>query len=99
MWFQAAEWPNINDVIVDMTPEDLQRQQQQSQLALQQSKGATQAQLQSQKFSQAQQLADQENTARAARDVLREAFKKSVEPDILTGEPNTSGTGFGGQAA
>lgn len=96
MWFEASDWKNMNDVVVPMTPEDLQRQQAQSQAALQQSKGALQQQQQTQKFQQAQELADQENTARAARDVLREAFKKSVEPDLLTGNPNTTGTGFGG---
>ena len=31
MWFEASEWKNLNDVIVPMTQQDLQRQQQQSQ--------------------------------------------------------------------
>ena len=81
MWFQAAEWKNMSDVIIPMTEEDKQRQQQQSQAAMQQSKAATQAQLQQQKFNQSQQLADQENTARAARDILREQFKKASPED------------------
>lgn len=97
MWFMASEWPNINDVIVPMTPQDLQRQQAQSQAAIAASKGAVQSQLQDQKFQQQQQLADNENIARAARDVLREAFKKSVEPSVLTGTPQESPVGFGGQ--
>ena len=99
MWFIAGEFPNVNDVIVDMSQADLQRQQQQSQLAVAQSKGAQQAQLAEQKFQQAQQLSDQENTARAARDVLREAFKASVAPEVLTGAPNQGPAGFGGEYA
>jgi hypothetical protein len=98
MWFEASDWKNLNDVIVPMTPQDLQRQQQQSQGGQLQQKAQVTSQLQNQKFQQAQTLADQENTARAARDVLREAFKKSVEPETLAGEPNTTGIGFGGEA-
>lgn len=94
MYFESSDWKNVNDVIVPMTPQDLQRQQAQSQAAQQQSKGAVQAQLQTLKYQQQQQLADSENIARAGRDVLREAFKKSVEPDELTGEPGAQ-VGFG----
>ena len=98
MWFEASDWKNLNDVIVPMTPQDLQRQQQQSQGGQVQQKAQaqlqTQSQLLQQKFQQQQQLADAENIARAARDVLREGFKKSVEPEELTGTPSAT-TGFG----
>ena len=94
MWFQASDWKNMNDVIIPMTPEDMQRQQQQSQGGAVQQKAQAQSQLEQQKFVQQQQLADQENIARAARDVLREGFKKSVEPSELTGTPSAT-TGFG----
>lgn len=94
MWFEASEWRNQNDVIVPMTPQDLQRQQQQSQGGALQQKAQLESQLQQQKFQQQQQLADQENIARAARDVLREGFKKSVEPQELSGTPSAT-TGFG----
>ena len=94
MWFESSDWKNVNDVIVPMTAEDKQRQQQQSQGGAIQQKAQTQAQLEQQKFQQKQQLLDQENTARAARDVLREGFKKSVEPEELTGTPSAT-TGFG----
>jgi hypothetical protein len=86
----------MNDVVIDMTPADLQRQQQQSQGGQMQQKAQVQQQLEQQKFEHAQQLDDQSNTARASRDVLRELFKKSVEPEELTGQPNTTGSGFGG---
>jgi hypothetical protein len=95
MWFQAAEWQNMNDVIVPMTQEDLQRQQQQSQGGQAEQKFLQQQQLIAQKAQLQSQQADADNIARAARDVLREGFKKSVEPEELTGEPNESGTGFG----
>ena len=98
MWFEVSRWPNLNDVIVDMTPEDVQRLQQQSQGGAIQQKAQTQSQLLQQKFQQQQQLADNENIARAARDVLREGFKKAVEPEELTGQPQTSPVGFGGEA-
>ena len=94
MWFEASDWRNINDVIVPMTAEDKQRLQQQSQGGAIQQKAQTQAQLEQQKFQQKQILLDSENTARAARDVLREGFKHAVEPEELTGEPSAT-TGFG----
>lgn len=74
MMFEASDWKNYNDVVVDMTDQEKQalKEQQQGQ---QQAKFQQQQALQDQKFKQNQQLADEENTARAARDVLREQFK------------------------
>jgi len=99
LWFEAAECKSMSDIITDMTPQDLARQQAQSQGGQMnqkiQAQAQAQAQLQQQKFQQAQELADQENIARASRDVLRESFKRAVEPEELTGSPNTSGVGFG----
>jgi hypothetical protein len=95
MWFEASEWKNMNDVIVPMTPQDMQRQQQQSQGGMLQQKFQQQQALQAQKAAAQEQQADNENIARAARDVLREGFKKAVEPEVNTGVPNTSGVGFG----
>ena len=99
MWFIAGEFPNVNDVIIDQTPEDVARQQAQSQGGIIQQKAQTQAALQQQKFEQAQQLSDSENVARASRDVLREAFKAAVAPEALTGAPNAGPVGFGGEFA
>jgi hypothetical protein len=96
MYFEASEWKNMNDVVVPMTPQDLQRQQARSQAAMQQSKGFQQSQLLQQKAQQQAEQADADNQARAGRDVLRELMKKAVEPEALTGVPQTSGTGFGG---
>ena len=92
MWMTVSEWKNYNDLIVDMTPEDTQRMQQMNPGA---QKIQGQAALQQQKFQQQQQLSDQENTARAAREVLRTAFEQTASPEAVTGQPG--GPGFGSQ--
>jgi hypothetical protein len=94
VWFEMSELKNMNDIIVPMTAEDKQRQQQMSQGGAVQQKAQAQAQLEQQKFQQKQILLDSENTARAARDVLREGFRHAVEPEELTGTPSAT-TGFG----
>ena len=96
MYFEASEWKNMNDVIIPMTPQDMQRMQQQSQGGQNEQKFLQQQQLIAQKAQLQAQQADSDNISRAARDVLREGFKKAVEPEELTGETNTSGVGFGG---
>lgn len=97
MWFEAAEFPNLNDVIVDMTPQDLQRQQQQSAGAQNEQKFLQQQQLIAQKAQLQEQQEDSSNIARAARDILREGFKASVAPEELQGEPLAT-AGFGSQS-
>jgi hypothetical protein len=84
--FFVAGLPDYADMIVPMTPQDLQRLQQQQQGPLQ-AKAQTQAALQEQKFEQQQQLQDQGDVAKAARDVLREQYKAQVEgkPDPTSG--------------
>jgi hypothetical protein len=93
MWMEASEFKNMNDLIVPMTAEDQQRLQQ-SQGGMLQQKAQIDQQKQQQQFRMKQQLLDQENMARSARDILREGFKKAVGPDELTGLPSaTSGMG------
>jgi hypothetical protein len=93
MWMEASEFKNMNDLIVPMTAEDQQRLQQ-SQGGMLQQKAQIDQQKQQQQFRMKQQLLDQENMARSARDILREGFKKSVGSDELTGLPSaTSGMG------
>jgi hypothetical protein len=74
MQFETADWHNEKDVILPMTDADKQRQQQ-MQMGPTIAKAQTQQQQEQEKFEHQQMLADQENTARAARDVLREQFK------------------------
>lgn len=88
MVFTTADWANEKDVILDMTPQDEQRQQALQQGA-QQSKLQGQSSLQDQKFQQQQILDDQSNTARAARDILREQYKASVENKPIPGAAST----------
>ena len=95
MWFEVSDWKDQNDVVIPMTPADLQRQQQQSQGGMLQAKFQQQQALLAQKSAAQQQQADADNTARAARDVLRETFKKAVEPEEITGSPYAQTAGFG----
>jgi hypothetical protein len=76
--FWALGLTDYNDMVVDMTPQDIQQLQQQQNGAAQ-AKLQGQSQLQEQKFEQQQQLQDQGDVAKAARDVLREQYKASVE--------------------
>jgi len=97
MWMEASEWKNQNDLIVPMSPQDQQRWQQMQPAAQAQGKLQAASAMQDKKFEQQQQLADQENVARAARDVLRQTFEKATAPEALTGEPGAT-EGFGSEA-
>jgi hypothetical protein len=85
MVHDISGWKNYYDIIQDMTPEEVQRKQAQSQAAIMQTKLAGQKDLSTQKFQQSQQLVDQENEARAVRDVFRVIAEKSSEPEALLG--------------
>jgi hypothetical protein len=93
MFFEIADWKNYNDVIVEMTPEDEQRWKASQPGAAVQQQLAAKAQLQQQSFEQKQQLTDQENIARAAREVLRQGFEKASEPLMVGGEPGGKALG------
>lgn len=95
LWLEMAELKDVADLIVPMTQEDFQRRQQASQGGVQQQKFQQQQQLLQQKAAQQEAQADASNVALSAREVLRAAFKKAVEPEEFTGEPNTSGSGLG----
>lgn len=96
MMFEVSDWRNYRDVIQKMTPEDQQRWQQTQVAAQQNSKAASQSKLAQQEFNNKTQLVDQENMARAGREVLRVALEKAATPEALTGEPGN--TGFGSSA-
>lgn len=85
MVHDISGWKNYYSIIQDMTPEEIQRQQAQSQAAQMQTKLAGQMQVNNQKFQQNQALIDQENEARAARDLFRVIAEKSAEPEALLG--------------
>jgi hypothetical protein len=96
MMFEVSEWRNYYDVVVPMTPQDQQRMAQQSPAGQQVAKAKATGALQQQQFQNKSQLADQNNIARAANQVLRMTFEKSAEPYETTGE--AGGTGFGAGA-
>lgn len=87
MQFEAAELKNYNDVILPMTQQDTQRWQSMQPGAQVAAKAQAQQQADQQNFERKQMLADQENTARAARDVLREQFKDSAKGQPVAGVP------------
>jgi hypothetical protein len=96
MLFEVSDWKNFSDVIVDMNPEDDQRWQQMQPGAQVAAKAQAQQQMQNQAFNQKSQLIDQENIARAGRDVMRQTLEKASMPFAVTGE--AGGPGFGSNA-
>jgi len=96
VWFEMASMKDMPDMIVPMSQDDLARKQQQSQGGAQEQKFLHEQQLVAQKAQLSAEQADADNTARAARDLLRLGFKASVEPQELSGLPNAT-QGFGSQ--
>lgn len=95
MLWEVSDWKNLRDVVVVMTPQDQQRWAASQGTNQIQQKTQAQASLQDQKFQQAQQLLDQENFGRAARDTLRRAIETSTEPEAVSGQPGAGTQGFG----
>lgn len=85
MIHDISGWKNYYDIIQDMTPQEMQAQQMQTPAAQAMAKLQGQSAMQGQKFNQQQQLIDQQNEARMARDIFREIAKKSSEPEMLLG--------------
>jgi len=85
MIHDISGWKNYYDIIQDMTPDEIEAQKAQSPMAQMQAKAAIQDQQSDKKFGQTQQVIDQENEARAARDVFRVIAEKSAEPEALLG--------------
>jgi hypothetical protein len=94
MVHDISGWKNYYDIIQDMTPEEIQRQQAKSQGAQMQAKLQGQMAMEDKKFQNNQQLIDQENEGRAARDIFRVIAEKSAEPEALLGaEAPSAGVG------
>jgi len=98
MIHDISGWKNYYDIIQDMTPDEIQRQQAQSPMAALQAKTNATMQINDQKAGQKSQVVDQENEARAARDVFRIIAEKSAEPEALLGAEAPS-AGVGSQEA
>lgn len=90
-FYEASDWQDVDDVIVKMTPEEMQRAQANSPAAKMQAQAQMQQQGLQQKHDNQLDLIDVENQARAGREVLRAALEKSELPQVLTGEPGNKG--------
>jgi hypothetical protein len=93
MFWESSDWKNYYDVVIPMTQQEIQRAQQNSPAALAQMKLQAGQQQNAQAFQQKQALLDQENYARAGRDVLRHAVETSASPEEIGGA--AGGQGFG----
>ena len=93
MIHDISGWKNYYDIIRNMTSGEIQRQQAQSDAAMQQSKLNQQMTLNNQSFQQKAQLADSENNARIVREMFKDIAKKSAEPQMLMGALPTQGVG------
>jgi hypothetical protein len=92
MIHDLSGFKNYYDIIKPLTPEDKQRQQQQNPAVLQ---AQAKAQQGNQEFQHKQALIDQENEARAARDVLRQQLEEASKPGTIEGEGVGVKRGFG----
>ncbi len=95
MMFESSGWRNYYSVIVDMTPEEKQKSQANTPSGVAAQKLAHDDQMQQDKFKHQQELAEQNNMARAANEVIRHNFQASATPFSLTGEAGPEGKGFG----
>jgi hypothetical protein len=93
MLYEVSDWKNINDIIVDMTDEDKQRWAQAQASGPAQIQAKSKMALQQQDAVNKAGAANDENIARASREVLRQALEQSSEPMAVGGEPG--GKGFG----
>lgn len=78
----VSGWKNTYDIIKDMSPDEVKRQQMQNPAMM---KVQGQMAVNEQKHGQQKDLIDQENEARVVRDILRHIAEKSAEPEALLG--------------
>lgn len=94
-FIEVSGWKTRNDWIQDMTPEDQKRAQAQSPLAQIQAKTLGQQQMVQQQHNNKLELINEENLARAGREVLRHTVEAAETPEAQFGAP-ASGAGYGG---
>ncbi len=88
---EASEWKNGNDIVVDMTPEEIAEQKANSPAAINAAKMQAQGQSTEQKFAQKQELEDQSSNNRIKRDLVIASAKASGLSETVEGEPSTGG--------
>lgn len=82
MFFAVTDWKNYNDVVVDMSEEEKQQAAANSPAAMAAAKAQAAAQQTQQQHDNKSDLIEQENIARAGRDVL----KRGLEEESLGAE-------------
>jgi hypothetical protein len=96
LFFEAAEMPDeFYSIVVPMTPDEVQRTQQNSPAALAQMKLQAAQAMQTQQMQQKESLLDQENWSKAGRDILRDAVETAGKPEAIQGQAGPAG--FGGE--
>jgi len=91
MWMEASEWKNGNDIVVDMTPEEIAEQKANSPAAINAAKMQQSNQSAQQKFEQKSELEDQSSNNRIKRDLVIASAKASGLSETVEGEPSTGG--------
>jgi len=91
MWMEASEWKNGNDIVVDMTPEEIAEQKANSPAAMNAMKMQAANQSTQQKFLQKSELEDQSSNNRIKRDLVIASAKASGLSETVEGEPSTGG--------
>jgi hypothetical protein len=76
MFFAVSDWKTYDDIVVDMTSEEKQQSAANSPAAMAQAKMAAQQAALGQQHNNKSDLVEQENIARAGRDVLKHGLKQ-----------------------
>ncbi len=93
MIVESSGWRDYYDIIVDMTDEEKQMFQQNQPGVIANKQAQTQQQMLQAKLQNTQELAEQNNMARAANEVLRRSLEQSSTAEAVTGEPGNVGFG------
>lgn len=94
-FIEVSGWKTRTDWIQDMTPEDEKRYAMTTPAAQMQAKLQGEAAMKQQDHQNKLDLVNEENLARAGREVLRHAMQSAETPQALTGAP-AAGLNFGG---
>lgn len=91
MWLESTEWKNFNAIVKPLTPAMQAKIDAKSQAAQQQSKLATQMQLNTQKAQLHAQQEQQSADDRIKRDITVAAFRGDSQSEATEGQPSITG--------
>jgi len=97
MFFAVTDWKNYEDIVVDMTDEEKQKAQANSPAAQMAAKADMARQQSQQQHDNKSDLIEQENIARAGRDVLKHGLDESAlgAEEALAAGPEAAPAGLG----